>query len=80
MKQIQDQAIEDLIDEKVQIHQFYKLVKDEKIKPDEIDENISDLARQYKMTKEQFVRPPPRRAYRSSRFRDMEEAKIAWAP
>ncbi len=40
---------------KVQIHQFYKPVKDEKIKPEEIDENISDLARLYKMTMEQFV-------------------------
>src|SRR5690554_1995293 len=39
MQQIQSQAIEDMIDEKVQLNEFKKLVKDEKIKPAEIDEN-----------------------------------------
>jgi peptidyl-prolyl cis-trans isomerase SurA len=78
MKQIQDQAIEDLIDEKVQLQQFYKLVKDEKIKPEEIDENISDLARQYKMTKDQFVTAVTQAGVPIQSIRDMEEAKIAW--
>lgn len=78
LKQIQDQAIEDLIDEKVQLHQFYKLVKDEKIKPEEIDENISDLARQYKMTKDQFVTAVGQAGVPIQSIRDMEEAKIAW--
>lgn len=78
MKQIQDQAIEDLIDEKIQLHQFYKLTKDEKIKPEEIDENISDLARQYKMTKEQFVTALTQAGIPVQSIRDMEEAKIAW--
>jgi peptidyl-prolyl cis-trans isomerase SurA len=78
MKQIQDQAIEDLIDEKVQLHQFYKLVKDEKIKPEEIDENITDLARQYKMTKDQFVTAVSQAGIPIQTLRDMEEAKIAW--
>ena len=78
MKQIQDQAIEDLIEEKVQLHQFYKLVKDEKIKPEEIDENITDLARGYKMTKDQFVNAITQAGIPIQSLRDMEEAKIAW--
>ena len=55
MTQIQQQAIEDLIDEKVQLNEFKKLVKGENIKPAEIDENINDLARQYKLTRPQFL-------------------------
>lgn len=78
MKQIQDQAIEDLIDEKIQLQQFYKLVKDEKIKPEEIDESISDLARQYKMTKDQFIGAVTQAGIPIQSLRDMEEAKIAW--
>lgn len=78
MKQIQDQAIEDLIDDKIQLQQFYKLVKDEKIKPEEIDESISDLARQYKMTKDQFIGAVTQAGIPIQSLRDMEEAKIAW--
>ena len=78
MQQIQSQAIEDLIDEKVQLNEFKKLVKDEKIKPAEIDENITDLARQYKLTREQFLSAIADAGIPAQSIRDMEEAKIAW--
>jgi peptidyl-prolyl cis-trans isomerase SurA len=78
MAQIQQQAIEDLIDEKVQLQEFKKLVKDESIKPAEIDESISDLARQYKMTREQFLQAIGEAGVSGQTIRDMEEAKIAW--
>lgn len=78
MQQIQQQAIEDLIDEKVQLNEFKKLVKDETIKPAEIDENITDLARQYKLTREQFLSAIADAGIPERSIRDMEEAKIAW--
>jgi peptidyl-prolyl cis-trans isomerase SurA len=78
MAQIQNQAIEDLIDEKVQLNEFKKLVKDETVKPAEIDENITDLARQYKLTREQFLAAIADAGIPAQSIRDMEEAKIAW--
>lgn len=78
MQQIQTQAIEDLIDEKVQLNEFKKLVKDETIKPAEVDENINDLARQYKLTREQFISATSDAGVPLQAIRDMEEAKIAW--
>jgi peptidyl-prolyl cis-trans isomerase SurA len=78
MAQIQQQAIEDLIDEKIQLQEFYKLTKEDKIKTEEIDENISDLARQYKMTKDQFVTAVTQAGIPIQSIRDMEEAKIGW--
>ena len=78
MTQIQQQAIEDLIDEKVQLNEFKKLVKGENIKPAEIDENINDLARQYKLTRPQFLAALTEAGVPERSIRDMEEAKIAW--
>ncbi len=78
MGQIQEQAIENLIEEKVQYHQFQKLVKDENISPAEIDENMGDLARQYKLTKDQFVRALGEAGIPEQSIREMEKAKIAW--
>lgn len=78
MAQIQNQAIDDLIDEKVQLNEFKKLVKNETVKPAEIDENITDLARQYKLTREQFLSAIADAGIPAQSIRDMEEAKIAW--
>jgi peptidyl-prolyl cis-trans isomerase SurA len=79
LQQIQTQAIEDLIDEKVQLQEFYKLTKEEKIKPAEIDESIGDLARQYKMAPDQFVLAVQQAGIPIQSLRDMEEAKIGWS-
>lgn len=78
MAQIQQQAIEDLIDEKVQLQEFKKLVKDEAISKAEVDESLGDLARQYKMTKDQFLQATADAGISEQTLRDMEEAKIAW--
>lgn len=78
MQQIQQQAIEDLIEERVQLHEFKKLVKDKAITPAEIDESISDLARGYKLTREQFLTALAEAGIPQQSIRDMEEAKTAW--
>ncbi len=77
MQQIQQQAIEDLIEERVQLHEFKKLVKDKAITPAEIDESISDLARGYKLTREQFLTALAEAGIPQQSIRDMEEAKTA---
>jgi hypothetical protein len=53
-------------------------VKDENISPAEIDENMGDLARQYKLTKDQFVRALGEAGIPEQSIREMEKAKIAW--
>jgi peptidyl-prolyl cis-trans isomerase SurA len=78
MAQIQQQAIENLIEEKVQFKEFTKLTKGENISEAEIDENINDLARGYQLTKEQFVRALGEAGIPEQSIRDMEKAKIAW--
>ncbi|MDP3493016.1 MAG: peptidylprolyl isomerase [Hyphomonadaceae bacterium] len=78
MGQIQQEAIENLIEEKVQLHEFRKLVKDEEISPAEVDENLNELARGYKLTKDQFLRALSEAGIPEESIRDMEKAKIAW--
>ena len=78
MGQIQQQAIENLIEEKVQVREFVKLTKEDNISPAEIDESMNDLARGYKLTKDQFVRALGEAGIPEQSIRDMEKAKIAW--
>jgi len=76
--EIQQQALESLIDEKVQLGEFRKLVKDQEISGPEIDESVADVARQYRMTPEQFGRAIAEAGIPMQHIRDMEQAKIAW--
>ena len=43
LREAQQRAIDTLIEEKVQVQEFYKLVKDEKVSAEEIDEQIDRL-------------------------------------
>lgn len=76
--EIQDQALESLIDEKVQLGEFRKLVKDQEISGPEIDESIADVARQYRMNPQQFAQALAEAGIPMQHIRDMEQAKIAW--
>ena len=78
MGQIQQQAIENLIEEKIQLREFIKLTKEDNISAPEIDESINDLARGYQLTKDQFVRALGEAGIPEESIRDMEKAKIAW--
>jgi len=76
--ELQSQALESLIDEKVQLGEFRKLVKDQDISGPEIDESVADVARQYRMTPEQFAQALGQAGIPMQHIRDMEQAKIAW--
>lgn len=76
--ELQDQALESLIDERVQLGEFRKLVKDQDISGPEIDESVGDVARQYRMTPEQFGQALSQAGIPMQHIRDMEQAKIAW--
>jgi peptidyl-prolyl cis-trans isomerase SurA len=76
--EIQDQALESLIDEKVQISEFRKLVKDQEISGPEIDESVADVARQYRMNPQQFAMALAEAGIPMQHIRDMEMSKIAW--
>jgi peptidyl-prolyl cis-trans isomerase SurA len=74
----QHRAIDTLIDEKIQVQEFEKLVKDQKIEDAEIDEHIADLARQNKMTPEQFTGSLTQSGINIQSLRDQTKADIAW--
>ncbi len=76
--ELQSQALESLIEEKVQLLEFRKLVKDQEISAAELDESISDVARQYRMSPEQFNQALAESGIPVQHIRDMEQAKIAW--
>ncbi len=78
MQEVQHQAVEALIEEKVQLQEFLKLVKDERIRPEEIDERLADMARTYKMNKDQFLKALQQANVPEQSLRDMMEAEIAW--
>ncbi len=77
--ELQNQALESLIDEKVQASEFHKLVKDAKFSKEEIDEAVADVARQYRMSPEQFAQALGQAGIPMQHIRDMEEASIAWS-
>lgn len=78
LQQVQYEAIESLIDEKIKIQEFTELSKSQKIGADEIDEEIADLARQNRMTSEQFVQNFETSGANISTLRDQIESSIAW--
>jgi peptidyl-prolyl cis-trans isomerase SurA len=78
LREVQQRAIEGLIDEKVQLQEFAKLVKDEKISDAEIDEQIARLAQQNRMTPEQFTSNLSQAGVSVSALREQQEAEIAW--
>lgn len=78
LKEVQQRAIEALIDEKVQLQEFAKLVKDEKISDEEIDEQIARLAQQNRMTPEQFTSGLAGAGISIKALREQTEAEIAW--
>ena len=76
--ELQSQALESLVDERVQLGEFRKLVKDQDISGPEIDESVADVARQYRMNPEQFAQALGEAGIPMQHIRDMEQAKIAW--
>ena len=78
LREVQQRAIEQLIDEKIQLQEFKKLVKERTIDDAEIDERISRLASDNRMTPEQFLGELRRAGINTKSLRDQMEADIAW--
>ncbi len=78
LREAQARAIDQLVDERIQLQEFKKLVKEQKIGADEIDARISDLARQNRMTGEQFLGELTKAGINTQSLRDQMEADIAW--
>jgi len=76
--ELQQQALESLIEEKVQLLEFKKLVKDQDISAAELDESVADVARGYRMSPQQFAQALAESGIPVQHIRDMEQAKIAW--
>jgi peptidyl-prolyl cis-trans isomerase SurA len=78
LAQIQREAVDSLIDEKIKLQEFTELSKKQKIGADEIDEEIAGLARQNKMTSEQFIKNFESTGASITTLRDQIESQIAW--
>lgn len=78
LREAQARAIDQLVDERIQLQEFKKLVKEQKIGADEIDARISDLARQNRLTGEQFLGELTKAGINTQSLRDQMEADIAW--
>jgi peptidyl-prolyl cis-trans isomerase SurA len=78
MAQVQYEAIESLIDEKIKLQEFNELSKSQKISKEEIDEEIADLARQNRMTSDQFTKNFEESGANISTLREQIESSIAW--
>ncbi len=79
LRELQNQALESLIDEKIQVQEFKKLVKDQDISGPEVDEAVDDVARQYRMNREQFTQAVAEAGIPMEHIRDMEKASISWS-
>jgi peptidyl-prolyl cis-trans isomerase SurA len=78
LQEAKRRAIDMLIDEKVQLQEFEKLVKEQKIDDAEIDEEIENLDRQNKMTTEQFLDGLRQAGVSIQSLREKTKAEIAW--
>lgn len=78
LREAQQRAIDQLIDEKIQLQEFKKLVKEQSIDAAEVDERIADLARQNQMSADQFLGELKRAGINTQSLRDQTEADIAW--
>lgn len=78
LREVQQRAIDQLIDERIQLQEFKKLVKDQEIEEKEIDERIESLAKQNRMTGDQFIAELKRAGINTQSLRDQMKADIAW--
>jgi peptidyl-prolyl cis-trans isomerase SurA len=76
--QAQERATDQLINEKIQIQEYNKLLKDRPIEQAEIDERIEQVARQNNMTTDQFIRDFQTRGINVSTLRHRLQAEIGW--
>lgn len=78
LREAQEHATESLIEEKIQVMEFKKLLEKATIEPEEIDERIAALARQNNMPPQQFVQSLISEGVNPSTLRSQLEAEIAW--
>ncbi len=78
LAEVQDRALEALIEEKIQLKEFRKLVKGTEISDAEVNQDIARLAQRNRMTPEQFVGGIQQAGVNPQTLRDQVRAEIAW--
>lgn len=78
LREAQMQATETLIEEKVKMQEFKKMLKDEKVDAADIDERIAGLARQNNIPPERFIADLQAQGVSIQSLRDQMEANTAW--
>lgn len=80
--QILQQALRALIDERLQLQELRRMEKDQKFeivaKDDEVDEQINDMARENRMTPEQFRARMAAAGLEITTMREQIRAQISW--
>jgi peptidyl-prolyl cis-trans isomerase SurA len=78
LQEVQREAIDTLIDEKIQVQEFTELAKGQKIEDEEVDEEIGRLAQQNRLTAAQFTQQFTDGGANIQTLRDQIRADIAW--
>jgi peptidyl-prolyl cis-trans isomerase SurA len=80
--QFQREALVSLVDERLQIGELKRVEKDQKMSiiatPDEVDEEISDMAKSNNMSKDQFLTQLAGQGIEASTLRDQIRATTSW--
>lgn len=79
LREAQTRAIDGLIEEKIQLREFKKLVKDRDIESAEIDGRIAGMARQSKMEPAKFLAELVGQGISLQSLREQVKADIAWS-
>jgi peptidyl-prolyl cis-trans isomerase SurA len=78
LREVQQHATETLIEEKLKVAEFHKMLKKAKIEPQEIDERIAAIAKGNNLPPEQFLAQLRAQGISISSLRDQIEADLSW--
>jgi len=79
IRQAQQQAIESLIEEKIQVQEFKKLAKDATITDEEVNQRLAGIAQRNGQTLDSFVAGLTQRGVSVDSLRSQIRADIAWS-
>lgn len=78
IREAQARATEALIEEKLELQEFKKMLKDAKVEPQEIQDRLDELAKQNNIPTNQFLSGLQQAGVNVQTLKDQVEAEIAW--
>jgi peptidyl-prolyl cis-trans isomerase SurA len=79
LAEVQERALQGLIEEKIQLKEFKKLTQEDGISDEEVDRDLARLAQRNQMTTQQFLAGIQAAGVNPQTLRDQVRAEIAWS-